>query len=97
MGLGYALSEELQLEGGFPVNATMRKIGVLRAHETPDIEVILIEEPEPMGPFGARGVGEIGLVPTAPAVAAALHKFDGRRRTVLPMRDNYEKKKKSRK
>jgi xanthine dehydrogenase molybdenum-binding subunit len=69
----------------------MRKIGVLRAHETPDIEVILIEEPEPMGPFGARGVGEIGLVPTAPAVAAALYRFDGRRRTVLPMRDNYEK------
>jgi aldehyde oxidoreductase len=94
MGLGYALSEELQLEGGWPVNATMRKIGVLRAHETPDIEVILVEEPEPMGPFGARGVGEIGLVPTAPAVAAALYKFDGRRRTVLPMRDNYEKTKK---
>jgi len=94
MGLGYALSEELKLEGGWPVKATMRKIGVLRAHETPDIEVILIEEPEPMGPFGARGVGEIGLVPTAPAVAAALHKFDGRRRTVLPMRDNYEKKRK---
>ncbi len=91
MGLGYALSEELQLEGGRPVQATMRKIGVLRAHETPDIEVILIEEPEPMGPFGARGVGEIGLVPTAPAVAAALFAFDGRRRTVLPMRDNYEK------
>jgi xanthine dehydrogenase molybdenum-binding subunit len=94
MGLGYALSEELQLEGGWPVNATMRKIGVLRAHETPEIEVILVEEPEPMGPFGARGVGEIGLVPTAPAVAAALYKFDGRRRMVLPMRDNYEKKRK---
>jgi CO/xanthine dehydrogenase Mo-binding subunit len=40
-------------------------------------------------------VGEIGLVPTAPAVAAALHKFDGRRRTVLPMRDNYEKRRKA--
>jgi selenium-dependent xanthine dehydrogenase len=94
MGLGYALTEELQLEGGWPVNATMRKIGVLRAHETPDIEVILVEEPEPIGPFGARGVGEIGLVPTAAAVASALHKFDGKRRTVLPMRDNYEKAKK---
>jgi xanthine dehydrogenase molybdenum-binding subunit len=95
MGLGYALSEELQLEGGFPKDASMRKLGVLRAHETPEIEVILVEEPEPMGPFGARGVGEIGLVPTAPAVAAALHKFDGRRRTVLPMRDNYEKRRKA--
>jgi xanthine dehydrogenase molybdenum-binding subunit len=93
MGLGYALSEELQLEGGWPKDATMRKIGVLRAHETPDIEVMLIEEPEPRGPFGARGVGEIGLVPTAPAVAAALYRFDGKRRTALPMRDNYEKAK----
>ena len=93
MGLGYAISEELKLEGGWPVDATMRKIGVLRAHETPDIEVILVEEPEPIGPFGARGVGEIGLVPTAPAVAEALYKFDGKRRTVLPMRENYEKKK----
>jgi selenium-dependent xanthine dehydrogenase len=93
MGLGYALSEELVLEGGWPKDATMRKIGVLRAHETPDIEVLLIEEPEPRGPFGARGVGEIGLVPTAPAVAAALYRFDGKRRTVLPMRDNYEKAK----
>jgi xanthine dehydrogenase molybdenum-binding subunit len=97
MGLGYALSEELQLEGGFPVNATMRKIGVLRAHETPDIEVVLVEQPEPMGPFGARGVGEIGLVPTAGAVAGALYRFDGKRRTRLPMRDNYEKKKRRKK
>ncbi|MCC6528096.1 MAG: selenium-dependent xanthine dehydrogenase [Polyangiaceae bacterium] len=91
MGLGYALSEELRLEGGHPVDATMRKLGVLRPHETPDIEVVLVEEPDPHGPHGARGVGEIGLVPTAPAVAAALHRFDGRRRTSLPMRDNYEK------
>lgn len=95
MGLGYALSEELQLEGGFPVDATMRKIGVLRASETPEIEVVLVEQPEPMGPFGARGVGEIGLVPTAGAVGNALYRFDRKRRTVLPMRDNYEKKKRS--
>ncbi|MSP24071.1 MAG: selenium-dependent xanthine dehydrogenase [Myxococcales bacterium] len=93
MGLGYALSEELVLEGGVPVDPTMRKLGVLRAHETPDIEVILVEEPEPLGPYGARGVGEIGLVPTAPAVAQALYKFDGRWRTTLPMRDHYEKPK----
>ena len=95
MGLGYALSEELVLEGGVPVDPTMRKIGVLRAHETPDIEVLLIEEPEPLGPYGARGVGEIGLVPTAPAVAQALYKFDGKWRTTLPMREHYEKAKRA--
>ena len=91
MGLGVALSEELPLEAGRPVDA-VRKLGVLRAHETPEIEVILVEEPEPLGPLGARGVGEMGLVPTAPAVAAALYRFDGRRRTTLPMRDNYERR-----
>ena len=91
MGLGQALTEELQLEGGWPQNTTMRKLGVLRSHQTPEIEVILVEQPEPLGPFGARGVGEIGLVPTAPAVAQALYRFDGRRRTRLPMRDNHEK------
>ena len=54
----------------------------------PETEVILIEEPEPEGPYGARGVGEIGLVPTAPAVAGALEAFDGIHRTRLPMKDS---------
>ena len=54
----------------------------------PEIEVILVEEPEPEGPFGAKGVGEIGLVPTAAAVAGALEAFDGVRRYQLPMRDS---------
>ena len=49
---------------------------------------MLIEEPEPEGPFGAKGVGEIGLVPTAGAVAAALWAFDGIRRNTLPMKDS---------
>ena len=89
MGLGVALSEELALEAGRPVDQ-IRKLGVLRAHELPEIEVILVEEPEPLGPLGARGVGEMGIVPTAPAVANALYRFDGRRRTSLPMRDNYQ-------
>ena len=42
--------------------------------------------PQPRSPFGIKGVGEIGLVPTAPAVAAALHDLDGEWRTTLPMR-----------
>ena len=50
--------------------------------------MILVEEPEPEGPFGAKGVGEIGLVPTAAAVAGALEAFDGIRRTTLPMKDS---------
>ncbi|MEC7583982.1 MAG: selenium-dependent xanthine dehydrogenase [Planctomycetota bacterium] len=88
MGLGYALSEDLLCEGGWPVTYDLRELGVLRARDMPDVEVILVEDPEPEGPFGAKGVGEIGLVPTAAAVAAALQRFDGIRRTSLPMRDS---------
>jgi xanthine dehydrogenase molybdenum-binding subunit len=88
MGLGYALTEELPCEDGMPVTFKLRELGVLRARDMPQTEVILIEEPEPAGPYGAKGVGEIGLVPTAGAVAGALEAFDGVRRYTLPMKDS---------
>lgn len=88
MGLGYALTEELPCPGGHPATDKLRGIGVLRAQDMPEVEVILVECPEPAGPFGARGVGEIGLVPTAGAVHGALHSFDGRWRTILPMKNS---------
>lgn len=88
MGLGYALTEELACENGVPVTFKLREIGVLRARDMPSIEVILVEDPEPEGPFGAKGVGEIGLVPTAAAVAGALEAYDGLRRYTLPMKDS---------
>jgi xanthine dehydrogenase molybdenum-binding subunit len=50
--------------------------------------VTLVEAPEPEGPFGAKGIGELGLVPTAAAVAGALEAFDGVRRFALPMKDS---------
>jgi len=71
-----------------PVTSSLREIGVLRGRDMPRTEVVLVEEPEPEGPFGAKGVGEIGLVPTAAAVAGALEAFDGIRRTTLPMKDS---------
>jgi aldehyde oxidoreductase len=52
----------------------------------PEVETILVECPQPGAPYGVKGVGEIGLVPTAPAVAAALHAWDGQWRNRLPMR-----------
>jgi CO/xanthine dehydrogenase Mo-binding subunit len=88
MGLGYALTEELPCEDGMPVTFALRDLGVLRARDMPEVKVILVEEPEPEGPFGAKGVGEIGLVPTASAVAGALEAFDGVRRYTLPMKDS---------
>jgi len=85
MGLGYALTEALTLEQGVPKSTRLRNCGILRAHETPRIVVIGVEVPDPHGPYGAKGVGEIGLVPTAGAVANALYQYDGIRRTSLPM------------
>jgi xanthine dehydrogenase molybdenum-binding subunit len=87
MGLGYALTEDLACSQGMPSTFKLREIGVLRARDMPAVKVILVEDPEPEGPFGAKGVGEIGLVPTAPAVAGALEAYDGIRRYELPMRD----------
>ena len=53
----------------------------------PDVDVILVEAPQPDAPFGIKGVGEIGLVPTAGAVAAAMHARDGVWRSELPLVD----------
>ena len=88
MGLGYALTEDFPSdpETGFPTNMTLRSLGILRAKDVPPMDVILVERPQPNAPYGIKGVGEIGLVPTAGAVAAALHDFDGEWRTTLPMR-----------
>jgi len=88
MGLGYALTEELPLLDGVPESFKIRSLGLLRAADMPEVEVILVESHEPEGPFGAKGVGEIGLVPTAGAVANALCRFDGIRRYTLPMKDS---------
>jgi CO/xanthine dehydrogenase Mo-binding subunit/aerobic-type carbon monoxide dehydrogenase small subunit (CoxS/CutS family) len=52
--------------------------------DVPEIEVILVEDPEPLGPFGAKGVGEPGLVPTAPAILGAIHHACGARITKVP-------------
>lgn len=88
MGLGYALTEQFphDPDTGFPTNMTLRSLGILRAKDVPPIEVQLVEVPQPRSPYGIKGVGEIGLVPTAPAVAAALHEYDGQWRNALPMR-----------
>jgi len=88
MGLGYALSENFTSTGGRPDSLLLRDCGILKAKETPRIDVILIEVPDEVGGYGAKGAGEIGLVPTAGAVSAALYSYDGIRRTSLPMQDS---------
>ena len=88
MGLGYALTEDFPSDPqtGFPTFTTLRQLGIIRAKDVPHIDVKLIESPQPNAPYGIKGVGEIGLVPTAGAVAAALHDADGIWRNTLPMK-----------
>ena len=88
MGLGYALTEDLPLVDGVPTSFRLNALGLLRASDMPEVTVLLVESGEPEGPFGAKGVGEIGLVPTAGAVATALCRYDGVRRYRLPMKDS---------
>ena len=86
MGTGYALSEDLPMKDGYLVTTKMRDLGILNSVQTPEIKVIGVEVKDPVGPYGAKGLGEIGLVPTAAAIANALCDFDGVRRYSLPMK-----------
>jgi selenium-dependent xanthine dehydrogenase len=88
MGLGHSLSEEFVVEDGVPVTETLKSLHIVPPTGMPPVECILVEEPQPEGPYGAKGIGEAALVPTAAAVAGALHAFDGIRRTALPMKDS---------
>jgi len=86
MGLGYALSEDLPMIDGQLVSTKMRDLKILRAKDMPEVVVLGVEVKDPVGPYGAKGLGEIGLVPTAAAVANAFCDFDGKRRYNLPLK-----------
>ena len=88
MGLGYALSEGFPVdEQCRPANSTLRSLGIIRPKDMPEVEVVLVECAQPNAPYGIKGVGEIGLVPTAGAVAAAWHDLDGQWRSQLPLQE----------
>ena len=85
-GIGYALVEELRHDEGAPLNPNFMGYKVLMADDMPDIEVVLIEDPDPDGgPYGAKGVGTPVIPAIAPAVANAVRDAIGVRLTELPM------------
>ena len=88
MGLGHSLAEAFVTKDARPATDSLKSLGIIPAAGMPPVEVILVEEHQPEGPYGAKGMGEAVLVPTASAVAGALYAFDGVRRTALPMRDS---------
>jgi xanthine dehydrogenase molybdenum-binding subunit len=85
MGLGYALSERLVVEEGQVLSASFLDYAVLKAADMPAIVVRLIESVDPEGPFGAKGLGESGVIPVSAAVANAIRNAIGVRFTELPI------------
>ncbi|MFQ5578775.1 MAG: xanthine dehydrogenase family protein molybdopterin-binding subunit, partial [Anaerolineae bacterium] len=85
MGLGYALTEELIVKEGRVLNPDFLDYRLFTAADMPEIETCLIETDDPQGPFGAKGVGEMGGTPTAAAIANAIYDAVGVRLTELPM------------
>ncbi len=85
MGLGYALSEELRIEDGRVLNPQFMEYALLTAADMPEIVIHLIETIDAAGPFGAKGLGESGVIPVAAAVANAVKDAVGVRLTELPM------------
>jgi CO/xanthine dehydrogenase Mo-binding subunit len=86
MGIGYALYEELVLEQGRVLNASFADYHVPTAQETPVVKAVFVENPDPAGPFGAKGIGETACIPTAAAIANAVYDATGRRVKKLPIK-----------
>ena len=85
MGLGYALSERLVIEGGQVLTQSFMDYALLRAADMPEMMIRLIESHDAEGPFGAKGLGESGVIPVSAAVANAVHDAIGTRFTELPI------------
>lgn len=93
MGLGSALKEELVYEKGL-LKSKFGTLGLLKANEIPEIDVKIIEKNQSELAYGAKGIGEISLIPVAAAVASAYERYDGIRRLELPLKNTpYSRKK----
>jgi CO/xanthine dehydrogenase Mo-binding subunit len=76
-GVGYATSEAYVLENGIPKTTKYKDLGLLRFRDLPEIVPITVEDPHPKGPYGAKGMGELVITPTAPAIVNAIHNAVG--------------------
>lgn len=85
-GLGYALSEEIRYNAaGKQLNDSFSKYMLPTAADIPEMESIIVEAPDPTHPYGVKGVGETGLVPTAGAIANAIYEAIGIRFFEIPI------------
>jgi carbon-monoxide dehydrogenase large subunit len=86
MGVGMALMEQLQFADGMPANPTLLDYKILTTLDVPVIEPLVVETADSEGPYGARGVGEVGLAPVPAAIGNAVLDATGTRLVNLPMR-----------
>ncbi|MDR2571803.1 MAG: selenium-dependent xanthine dehydrogenase, partial [Oscillospiraceae bacterium] len=94
MGIGYGLTEDFPLEGGYP-KVKYGTLGLLRATDVPEIETIIVNKKTDTSnapAYGAKGVGELATIPTAPAIQGAYFRFDGKFRRKLPMEGTFYRK-----
>jgi xanthine dehydrogenase molybdenum-binding subunit len=85
MGTGFALTEELKLREGRVMNGNFTDYTLLTAKDPVPVTPIIVETNDPAGPYGAKGIGEPGCVPSAPAIANAIYDAVGIRLKDLPM------------
>lgn len=86
MSLGFALTEKYPLEKCVPT-AKYGTLGLFRAHQVPEVESIIVEREGLNVACGAKGIGEITSIPTAPAIAGAYYAWNGKYQTKLPLKD----------
>ncbi len=84
MAVGYALTEDYPMENGYPKAKTFGDLGLPTIHDMMPVKVLIIEKPDPNGPFGAKGISEVATVPLTPAVTNAIYDAIGVRMYTLP-------------
>jgi CO/xanthine dehydrogenase Mo-binding subunit len=84
-GIGYAMVEQLIMDDGRPINPNFSDYRLPCTLDMPPLQVDFAESYEPTGPFGAKGLGELGLDPTAAVIANAIHDACGVRIARLPI------------
>ena len=85
MSMGYALTEQYEIDAHCKPISRFGTLGLFRAHQTPEIKAIVLDKPGLDIACGAIGIGEITSIPTAPAIAEAYYRLDGERRFSLPL------------
>ena len=91
MGMGFALTEKFPLEEGMP-KAKFGTLGLFKADKIPELQSIIVEKPGIEEAYGAIGIGEITSIPTAPAIAGAYYRWNGKFQTQLPLEGTPYKK-----